>query len=116
LVDAFPEATPRKATHVTGLDGTWHVRRTSGLLPPLFGVRKTIEGELGETRVGPFPGVPFTIRDHRLRYRWPFHDFVDHLERDGDRFRGRALFRGREYGRFVLMRPGSEPDTHKLTP
>jgi hypothetical protein len=104
LVDAFPDATPRKATDVTGLDGTWHVRRTSGLLPPLFGVRKTIDGDRGETQIGPFPGVPFTIRGNRLRYRWPFHDFVDILEPDGERFRGRAFFRDREYGRFSLVR------------
>jgi len=89
---------------VTALDGTWHVRRTSGFLPPLFGVRKTIEGERGETHIGPFPGISFTIRANRLRYRWPFHDFVDLVEPDGDGFRGRALFRGREYGRFTLVR------------
>jgi hypothetical protein len=101
---------------VTDLDGTWRVRRTGGLLPPMFGVRKTIEGQRGETHIGPFPGAPFTVRDHRLRYRWPFHDFVDLVEPDGDHFRGRALFRGREYGRFVLVRTGDEPHTHKLTP
>ncbi len=101
---------------MTSLDGTWHVRRTSGFLPPLLGVRKTIEGEHGETHIGPFPGVPFTIRAHRLRYRWPFHDFVDLVEPDGDGFRGRAMFRGREYGRFVLARAEHERKSSSSTP
>jgi len=70
----------------------------------MFGVLKTIDGEHGETRIGPFPGVPFTIRSNRLRYRWPFHDFIDVVEPDGEAFRGRALFKGREYGRFTLVR------------
>ena len=54
------------------LDGTWLVRRTGGLLPPLAG-------------------------------------FVDVLVADGDGFRGRATFRGREFGRFAMtpMRGGA---------
>jgi hypothetical protein len=30
-----------------GLDGEWQVIRTGGLLPPLVGVRKRIEGDHG---------------------------------------------------------------------
>ena len=43
------------------LDGTWNVRRTGGLLPPLVGVRKHIDGSSGETRVGPLPSAPFDV-------------------------------------------------------
>jgi hypothetical protein len=87
------------------LDGTWEVRRTGGLLPPLLGVRKRIAGETGETRVGSLPGVRFRVVGRELRYRAPFAGFVDLLEPAGaDRFAGRATFRGREFGRFELVR------------
>jgi len=87
------------------LDGTWTVRRTGGWLPPLVGVRKRIQGGRGTTAVGPLPGVPFRVVGTALRYRSPLSGFVDVLERDGsDRFRGRATFRGREFGRFVMER------------
>jgi hypothetical protein len=83
------------------LDGIWDVRRTGGLLPPLLGVTKRIHGDRGETRVGPLPGVPFRVDGLALRYAG---GFVDLLEPDGDRYRGRATFRGRELGRFELTR------------
>ncbi len=86
------------------LDGSWNVERRGGLLPPLAGVRKRIEGARGETRLGPLPGVPFDVDGLSLRYRPPFQAFVDELEPDGDGFRGRATFRGREFGRFHLNR------------
>jgi hypothetical protein len=87
------------------LDGIWEVRRTGGLLPPLLGVRKRIAGGAGETRLGTLPGVPFRVVGRELRYRAPFVGFVDVLEPDGpDRFEGRATFRGREFGRFELLR------------
>ena len=86
------------------LDGVWDVRRTGGALPPLVGVRKRIERARGETAVGPLPGVPFSVRGLELHYRRPFAGFVDVLEPDGDGFRGRATFRGREFGRFELRR------------
>jgi len=86
------------------LDGRWRVERTAGLLPPLFGVRKEIRGDRGETRVGPLPGAPFDVLGLQLRYRAPFTGFVDVLEPAGDGYRGRATFRGREYGRFRLVR------------
>lgn len=86
------------------LDGTWNVERTGGLLPPLLGVRKRISGARGETRIGRFAGVPFRVDGLALRYGGPFVGFVDQLEPDGDGFRGRATFRGREFGRFRMSR------------
>jgi hypothetical protein len=89
---------------MTSLDGQWNVRRTGGLLPPMVGVRKRISGDRGETRVGPLPGLPFRVVGLSLRYLGPFRGFVDELEPDGDEFRGRSLFRGRELGSFELRR------------
>jgi hypothetical protein len=86
------------------LDGVWDVRRVSGVLPPLVGVQKRIDGPRGETRVGPLPGVPFDVRGLSLHYRPPLAAFVDVLTPDGDGYSGRATFQGREYGRFVLRR------------
>ena len=43
------------------LDGLWDVRRVSGLLPPMVGVRKRVSGSKGETKVGPLPGAPFDV-------------------------------------------------------
>jgi hypothetical protein len=86
------------------LDGVWNVRRLGGLLPPLVGVRKHIQGGSGETAVGPLPGVPFDVIELRLHYRAPFRGFVDELTHDGDRYLGRATFHGRTFGRFALER------------
>lgn len=86
------------------LDGVWKVERVSGLLPPMLGVEKRISGARGETRVGPLPGLPFDVRGLTLHYRKPFEGFVDELQRDGDGYRGRATFRGREFGRFAMTR------------
>jgi len=86
------------------LDGAWNVRRLGGLLPPMVGVHKVIQGENGETRVGRLVGVPFDVVGLSLRYRAPFRGFVDELEPDGDRYLGRATFRGRTFGRFALER------------
>jgi hypothetical protein len=90
------------------LDGVWNVKRVGGLLPPLVGVNKRISGTSGETRVGGLLGVPFDVVGLELRYWAPFGAFVDELEPDGNRYLGRATFRGREFGRFVLERI---PDT-----
>jgi hypothetical protein len=90
---------------VSDLDGIWDVRRVGGLLPPLLGVRKRIAGGAGETLVGRLFGVPFGVAGNELRYRAPFRGFVDVLEPAGPgRFRGRATFCGREFGRFELIR------------
>ena len=85
-------------------DGVWEVRRTGGLLPPLIGVRKEIRGNRGETKLGPLLGIPFDLRDHTLHYRGLLSGFVDELEPDSAGFRGRATFRGREFGTFVLRK------------
>lgn len=86
------------------LDGLWNVVRTGGALPPLLAVRKEIQGTRGVTRVGALPGVPFEVEGLRLRYLRPFSAFVDELEPVNDGFRGRATFRGREFGRFAMRR------------
>jgi hypothetical protein len=86
------------------LDGFWNVRRVSGALPPLIGVRKRIDGARGETIVIAGPGIPFDVRGYELRYRAPFAFLVDVLEADGDGFHGRATAFGRTYGEFELRR------------
>ena len=63
----------------SGLEGNWQVLRTGGLLPPLIGVRKRIEGDRGWTSLGPLPGAPFDVVGHELRYRAPFAGFGDLL-------------------------------------
>jgi hypothetical protein len=89
---------------VADLDGVWTVERVSGVLPPMVGVRKRIHGSRGETRLRGLPGAPFVVEGLTLRYRAPLWGLVDYLEPEGDGFRGRATFRGRELGRF-RMRP-----------
>jgi hypothetical protein len=89
---------------VAELDGVWDVKRVGGALPPLVGVRKEISGASGSTKIGPLPGAPFDVVALELRYRGPFRGLVDVLERDGDGYRGRATFRGRELGTFELRR------------
>ena len=86
------------------LDGVWDVKRTGGALPPLAGVRKEISGAAGTTKVGPLPGMPFDVVGLSFRYHAPFGGFVDMLEEHGQGFRGRATFRGREFGKFELKR------------
>jgi hypothetical protein len=85
------------------LDGVWTVERTGGALPPMVGVRKRIEGNRGVTLAGPLR-MRFEVRGLELRYRPPFAGLVDLLEADGDGYRGRATFLGREFGRFRLRR------------
>src|ERR1051326_8955553 len=87
----FGEGIRRKRRGMPELDGVWDVRRTGGLLPPLYGVRKRIAGARGATLVGARAlGVPFDVVGLELRYRAPFTAFVDMLEPDGESFRGRA--------------------------
>ena len=92
----------RKANGVTELEGVWQVERSGGMLPPLVGVRKKIRGTRGETMLGRSFRLPFDVVGNELRYRGPLEGFVDVLESSGDAWNGRALFRGREYGRFRL--------------
>jgi ferritin-like metal-binding protein YciE len=88
---------------VPELDGVWDVKRTGGLLPPLYGVRKRIHGTRGSTLVGNGAvGVPFDVIGLALHYRAPFSGFVDELVERGDGFAGRATFRGREFGTFEM--------------
>ena len=91
------------------LDGRWRVRRTGGLLPPMFGVRKRIRGDRGETAAGPLPGLPFRVakrEEHALLiYRPPFSMFVDELTPgDSGSWLGRTTLGGRELGRFRMTR------------
>jgi ferritin-like metal-binding protein YciE len=87
------------------LDGVWDVERVSGLLPPLLGVRKRINGTRGSTLVADGRvAVAFDVVGTELHYRAPFAGFVDVLEEDGDGFRGTFTFRGRELGRFAMTR------------
>ncbi len=95
------------------LAGTWDVERVSGLLPPLLGMRKRI-GPLvdgvgsGETTLGPVRAA-FDVVGTELRYRAPFDLFVDVLEPAAGSWNGRALLRGREYGRFRLKPVAEAP-------
>ena len=86
------------------LDGSWKVKRIGGALPPLYGVRKEISGTSGATKLGPIALAPFDVVGQALHYRPPFRGFVDLLEPRGEDFRGRATFRGREFGTFELKR------------
>ncbi|MBA2475000.1 MAG: DUF892 family protein [Actinobacteria bacterium] len=86
------------------LDGMWNVERVSGVMPPLLGIRKRIEGARGETALGALPGVPFRVQGLELHYEPPLSGFVDRLEPHGEGYSGRAFFRGREYGTFTLRR------------
>jgi ferritin-like metal-binding protein YciE len=88
---------------VAELDGSWEVKRISGALPPLFGMRKRIFGARGETLVGPIR-MPFEVRGTELHYRPPFSGFVDVLEVGADVCQGRATFNGKEFARFELRR------------
>ena len=90
-----------------GLDGVWKVERTGGALPPLYGVRKRIRGQRGETFFGPVP-VRFAVVGNELRYRAPLFGLVDVLEPGGDGFEGRATLFGVELGRFRMTRERSQ--------
>ena len=86
------------------LDGEWEVRRVSGVLPPLYGVRKRIRGEAGETMLGPLHS-PFDVVGRELRYRGRLtRGLVDTVEPDGDEWSGVARYRGRLLGRFAMRR------------
>jgi hypothetical protein len=86
------------------LDGEWDVTRVSGLLPPMPGVRKRIEGARGHTIVRRPPGAAFDVVGRELRYTGLLTGLVDVLEPDGDGWRGVARYRGRDLGRFAMTR------------
>jgi ferritin-like metal-binding protein YciE len=97
------------------LVGKWKVERMGGLLPPMIGVRKTIRGGAGETRVGPLPVWPFrvkrTFESVDLVYRRSFSTFVDEVGREPDgSWLGRMTFLGLELGRFRMI-----PIDHRKT-
>jgi hypothetical protein len=104
----FGPGIERKANRVGALDGVWRVRRESGLLPPLYGMSKHISGKGGETRVGPLR-FRFDVDDGKLRYRGVLTGLVDELEPGLDSTRGRAVYRGRELGRFSMSREETGP-------
>ena len=89
---------------MTELDGDWDLRRLSGFLPPLGGVRKRISGDHGSTILPMGVGPSFAVVGHELRYRRPFKMFVDVLEQDGEGWRGRATVFGRRFGEFRMTR------------
>jgi ferritin-like metal-binding protein YciE len=89
---------------VAELDGVWDVERTGGALPPLWGVRKRIEGGRGRTLVGTL-ALPFDVRGRELHYRGALTGLVDRLEPEPDGgFAGRASFRGAAIGTFRMRR------------
>ncbi|HWL33338.1 MAG TPA: hypothetical protein VNP89_07010 [Gaiellaceae bacterium] len=87
------------------LDGEWEVRRVSGLLPPLYGVHKQIEGGSGQTLLGPLHS-PFDVVGRELRYRGVLtRGLVDSVEPGEDGWwDGVAQYRGRWLGRFAMRR------------
>jgi ferritin-like metal-binding protein YciE len=87
------------------LDGTWDVRRVSGMLPPLLGVRKRIHGTRGSTlAANDLVAAGFDVVGSELHYRRPFGGFVDVIEGEGDSLAGTFTYRGRELGRFAMTR------------
>ena len=90
------------------LDGEWEVRRVGGLLPPLYGVRKRIEGASGVTMLV-FVGAPFDVVGRELHYRGALsRGLVDSVEPGEDGWwDGVAHYRGHEIGRFAMRRVGS---------
>ena len=86
------------------LDGDWELRRVSGALPPLSGLRKRIDGAGGATVLPGGLGVPFAVVGRELRYRPPFAMVVDVLEPHGDGWHGRATVFGRTVGEFSMSR------------
>jgi putative acetyltransferase len=102
-VDSVMFALLREDLERPGLDGTWALDRTGGLLPPLGGVRKQIEGGRGWTIVGG-RRLAFDVVGLELRYRAPLRGLVDELTPDGSGFSGTAMLFGRELGTFRMTR------------
>lgn len=89
---------------MSALDGDWQLRRLSGFLPPLAGLRKQVRGDRGATVLPGGLRVPFTVVGNELRYRPPFSMVVDALEPDDDGWHGRATVFGRTVGEFRMSR------------
>jgi hypothetical protein len=89
----------------TQLPGRWSVHRTGGLLPPLLGVGKQIEGGRGWTTILGVRAARFDVIGLELRYGRPFRGVVDVLTPESpSSFAGRATFRGRTLGTFRMTR------------
>ncbi len=91
-----------------GLAGRYRVERTGGLLPPMVGVTKRVEGTGGTTRVLDVLRVPFDVEATadglRLVYRRPLRFLVDELRPgDGGVWHGVGTLGGRAYGTFRLV-------------
>jgi hypothetical protein len=95
---------------MTALDGSWLVKRESGVLPP-FGVGKRIRGREGWTTLGGVPAAPFRVAGTTLVYRgWPVRDELE-PQADGS-WHGRGFLLGREFCRFSLVRAtGAQPES-----
>ncbi len=85
------------------LQGSWKVRRLSGLLPP--GVTKEIAGGRGRTLLWGVPFGAFRMEGGRFVYRrWPIVDLVEPAPGDADAFVGRGTVFGLTFCRFRLER------------
>lgn len=94
---------------VSELEGRWRIERLSGLLPPMPGVSKEIRGDRGETRFGPFPGMPFRVEEREdclaFVYRPPFSVLVDEVRKEPEgSWLGKATLGGHIFGRFRMTR------------
>jgi hypothetical protein len=85
------------------LQGRWDVKRTGGLLPPLWRVRKTISGNHGWTSIGPL-SFRFDLDKNELHYHRPFQGLADALTPRGDAVAGEARLFGRRFGSFLMTR------------
>jgi hypothetical protein len=93
------------------LQGLWQVERAGGLLPPMVGVWKRVEGARRETRAGPLIGWPFEVERRgegfALVYRTPFSAFADEVRAGpAGSWVGRFVLGGFEFGRFRMRRIG----------
>lgn len=85
------------------LQGTWKVRRISGLLPP--GVTKEIGAERGRTLLFGIHFGAFRVEGARFVYAfWPIVDMVEPDPDRADGFVGRGTVFGLTFCRFRLER------------
>jgi hypothetical protein len=87
---------------MSGLEGSWRVRRESGWLPP-FGVTKEISKDMGRTRLFGLPVGRFRVDGQKLVYKiWPLRDEL-WLREDGT-YGGRSFVLGLPWCEFTLVR------------